>query len=206
MIAGLAKIVTDFFLKNNVIDREDTDVYQYGNEIIISSLFDLLIVLVVGLIYNALINSLLFFVPFFLLRSFSGGYHANTYLKCKIVFLINISLSLFLSTYASSVYEIYSLVLLLLFSIFVIWGFAPIENENKPLSEEEIIINSKRSKIIGIILFVSIIITYYYNKNISLSLLLSFFSVAVGMIIEYFRKGASRKRINTRVAKKNTSV
>lgn len=56
MITALARIVTDFFLKYKAINNEDADIYQYGNEIIISSVIDLLIVFILGLIYKELLN------------------------------------------------------------------------------------------------------------------------------------------------------
>lgn len=189
MITGLAKIATDFFLKYGVIDSEDSEIYQYGNEIIISSILDLIIVFVMGVIFSALTNSLLFFATFLLLRSFSGGYHADSYWKCKIIFIINLALMLFLLANVDRLYQINFMVLVLFFSILIVWKLAPIENEGKPLSEEDIRINSKRSKIISIILSIIIVTTYVFNRNVSLSLLLSFFSVSVGMIIEFFRKG-----------------
>ena len=106
MITALARIVTDFFLKYKAINNEDADIYQYGNEIIISSVIDLLIVFILGLIYKELLNAVLFFISFLLLRTFGGGYHANTYLKCKIIYIIDISVVLFLSKYAVFIYNL----------------------------------------------------------------------------------------------------
>ncbi len=191
MIAKLAEIVTVFYLKNFVIDPDEADMYQYGNEIMISSLLDLLIVIGVGLVFGKLINSVLFFLFFLLLRSFTGGYHADTYFKCKIIFLINICLSVYLSGYEYKFYSLYLLIVLIVFSFLVITKMSPIENENKPLSKEEIRINSIRSKIVSSVLVVLIFAMYFFNKSISLSLLLSFFSVAVGVIIGYVKKGGS---------------
>lgn len=191
MIARFAKVVTDFFLFHGVIRPDEIEIYQYGNEIIISSFLDFLIVFVLGLVFNKIICAFLFFLAFILLRSFSGGYHAETYMKCKIIFMINLSIVLYVLLYAEDIYRPYMLVILLLFSLIVVWRLSPIENENKPLSNEEVLMNAKRSKYIIVLQGVIILITYRINKDISLSLLLSIFSVAVGMIIEYFIKGGT---------------
>ncbi len=191
MINAFAKIVTDFFLENRVIDSDDAETYQYGNEIIISSIIDLLIVIILGLIYKELLNAALFFISFLLLRTFGGGYHADTYLKCKIIYTIDISLILFLSKYASLIYNLYIMFLILIFSFTVFFSIAPIENSNKRLSKTEIEKNSQKSKVVSIILCLAIGVAYYYNKGISLTLLLTFFSVSAAMIIEYLRKGGT---------------
>ena len=191
MINAFAKIVTDFFLENRVIDSDDAETYQYGNEIIISSIIDLLIVIILGLIYKELLNAALFFISFFLLRTFGGGYHADTYLKCKIIYTIDISLILFLSKYASLIYNLYIMFLILIFSFTVFFSIAPIENSNKRLSKTEIEKNSQKSKVVSIILCLAIGVIYYYNKGISLTLLLTFFSVSAAMIIEYLRNGGT---------------
>lgn len=191
MINAFAKIVTDFFLENRVIDSDDAETYQYGNEIIISSIIDLLIVIILGLIYKELLNAALFFISFLLLRTFGGGYHADTYLKCKIIYTIDISLILFLSKYASLIYNLYIMFLILIFSFTVFFSIAPVENSNKRLSKTEIEKNSQKSKVVSIILCLAIGVAYYYNKGISLTLLLTFFSVSAAMIIEYLRKGGT---------------
>ena len=191
MITALARIVTDFFLKYKAINNEDADIYQYGNEIIISSVIDLLIVFILGLIYKELLNAVLFFISFLLLRTFGGGYHANTYLKCKIIYIIDISVVLFLSKYAVFIYNLHTMILISMFSTTVIFFLAPIENPYKPLSESETVKNARKSKVLSVILCLMIIVLYRINKEISLTLLLTYFSAAAAMIIEYLRKGGT---------------
>ena len=191
MITALARIVTDFFLKYKAINNEDADIYQYGNEIIISSVIDLLIVFILGLIYKELLNAVLFFISFLLLRTFGGGYHANTYLKCKIIYIIDISVVLFLSKYAVFIYNLHTMILISMFSTTVIFSLAPIENPKKPLSESETVKNARKSKVLSVILCLMIIVLYRINKEISLTLLITYFSAAAAMIIEYLRKGGT---------------
>lgn len=189
MIAGLARVVTDFFLRYGAIDKRDAEIYQYGNEIIISSVIDLLIVFIIGAIFNGIIYSILFFVPFFLLRKSSGGYHAESYFKCKLIFTLNILIILLLINQTDLIYNLYSMILLLSFSVTVIVAAAPIESNNKPLTEKDIQNNSKKAKITVSLISLLILIVYNIDRGISLTLLLSLFSVSVAMIIELIRKG-----------------
>lgn len=189
MITGLARIVTNFFLRYGAIDKHDAEIYQYGNEIVISSVIDLLILFIIGVIFKKVLYSILFFVPFFLLRKSSGGYHADSYFKCKLIFSLNITIVLLLIDQADVIYNLYSMILLLAFSITVIFATAPIESKNKPLSKEENQNNSKKAKITASLISILILIIYKDNKCISLTLLLSLFSVSAAMIIEIIMKG-----------------
>lgn len=188
MIYRLADIVTDFFVKNEVISKDDREVYQYGNEIIISSAIDIAILISLGLIFNILLYLMAFWIVFFLLRAFGGGYHAKSYLKCKVIFILNVLAVVGLMNSTENFYNVYSMLLLLLFSQTVVFATAPIENINKPLDEQDIKRNRIRCRMCSLATGILVLITYYFNTKLSILLLLASVSVSVAMIIEYLRK------------------
>lgn len=188
MIVYLARLITEFFIRYGVIDKDDQEIYQYGNEIVISTVFDFLILFGFGLLFKDVINVFLFWIAFFILRKFGGGYHADTYLRCKIVFSINIFIVLIMMHYEEYIYNIYLMVSLTLLSCLVIFLFAPIENKNKPLSESEIKRNAIRCRVCSSIVAAFSIVLYYNYTEISFTLVLAHFSVAFAMIFEVFRK------------------
>ena len=99
MVHRLSKMIANFLLHKNVISETEIDIYIYGYETIILGIIDFFIVLIVGLIFNQFITMLIFFTMFISVRLYTGGYHANTVLKCKAVF-ISICISLvFLSEF-----------------------------------------------------------------------------------------------------------
>lgn len=188
MITHIARMVTVFLLKHNSIDESSIDIYQYGNEVIISSLIDVIIVIAIGVLFNELGQAVAFFITFFALRCFTGGYHANTYFKCKLVFVINILLVLCI-IHQQKLYNIYSLTLICLFSVIVVFALAPIDNNNKPLTKLEKKTNSNKARFIVLSTTIIIYILYYYTRITSFTMLLALFSVTIAMIIEYTRKG-----------------
>lgn len=117
----------------------------------------------------------------------------ETYRNIIIAFVtsIDISVVLFLSKYAVFIYNLHTMILISMFSTTVIFFLAPIENPNKPLSESETVKNARKSKVLSVILCLMIIVLYRINKEISLTLLLTYFSAAAAMIIEYLRKGGT---------------
>ena len=89
MYAKLAIAITNFFILHQVIPEEEKDNYAFGYEVMISESFYILIMLIISVITGSLIESLLFFIGFFVFRKLAGGYHASTYLKCHIIYAIN---------------------------------------------------------------------------------------------------------------------
>ncbi len=188
MITYLAKRITEFFISYDVIKKEDREIYQYGNEIIISSLLDFFILLAFAIGFNDFVNVILFWIVFFILRKFGGGYHAGTYLKCKIVFSVNIFIVMIIMHDFKYVYNIYLLILMTVFSCVSIFLLAPVDNENKPLSETEKRINALKCRILLVLVCISSFLLFDCFSEISLILGLAHFSVAFAMIFEVVRK------------------
>ncbi len=88
MITCLSKYVSRFLCNKHIINSDEVDIYQYGFEIIISTVAGMIISLVVGVIFQLFYISLVYYTIFVTVRQFTGGYHAKTYLECNIVFSI----------------------------------------------------------------------------------------------------------------------
>ena len=73
---------------NDIVDDETSQVCQYGFEIIISTLAGFLLVVIIGLCCRELLSAILFYALFIGVRLSTGGYHADTLGKCKIVFIM----------------------------------------------------------------------------------------------------------------------
>ena len=131
-----------------VIDKEYEDVYVYGLELIFSFLISTSIILTIGIVLKQVIPTLTFLVTFILIRQFTGGYHANSYLMCKICTVTCYALSVFLANAVPI--SAFSFMVLLAIGCLVICLFGPIENIHKPLTSEE----KKKHKVTGLSLFI----------------------------------------------------
>lgn len=169
MIQQIASSVSARWISKNIISEEYREVYQYGLELMISSLIGILLISIVGIIFFSIVDSLIFIIVFCLVRSRSGGYHANSYLKCNITTVATFAASALIA-YNVSIPE-------LSFSIVAIVGFiillllSPIENEYKPIDKED----RPKHKILSIILFEGFAIFSF--------LLFEFYSIESKMII-----------------------
>lgn len=147
MLYKTAKKIADRLLLRQVISEETFDICVYGLELLLSSLFSVSIIFIVGCAINRFFETISFLVVFILLRSFSGGYHANTYAKCSVITFIVYGFVMLFSAFMHV--NLFLYVLLLFIGAIVLYLKAPIENPNKEITEQD----KKKYKIISILLF-----------------------------------------------------
>lgn len=184
MITELSKRISLFLCEKDIVTKETVEVYQYGFEVIISTLIGFFITILIGVAFHMIVVSLLYYFVFVVLRQFTGGYHADTYLKCNLIFAATTTFIFGMARIAEKGY--YSIgfhVLLLFFAVITIWFKVPVENKNKPLSEKE----KKRSHSISVIITLILvgISGFLYGKSILLSAIIAFtlFVIAAMVII-----------------------
>ena len=114
------------------------------------------------------------------IRVYTGGYHADSFIVCKIVFLL-ICLMLILSS-KIKVYFIPMLSVITFYNITVLC-LAPVENVNKLLTEDEKNKYRKISIWLSIAWSVIAVITYFIFIDICRSIMLTAFIVAFLMIV-----------------------
>lgn len=181
MITSMSKFVSHFLCKHDIINSDDIDIYQYGFEIIISTAIGFTLIILIGTILNMLPLSLIFYIIFVSLRKFTGGYHAKSYFKCNLVFVSIYLFTIFMTkiTIISEQYNFFVNTLLLVVVSLTVWRYAPIENPNKPLDEEQRKINHKYSIISTAILSAVSCGLYFYFPQVAVVIAYTLGSVAM---------------------------
>ena len=128
---GLAKRL----MLHGVIGNDVLDIYVYGFELLLSFLFSTTTIVIAGCVMNKIMETIAFLTVFILLRSFTGGYHADTYAKCSITTFLLYGLVMLFSVYIQVGFIFY--VALMMIGMIVLFIKAPVENPNKELSEQE---------------------------------------------------------------------
>ena len=80
--------IVNIFIKNNIINKDDADIYRYGLFVILYNGFLIIDILLLGTIFNQLKFTCLFIIFWTPYRIFIGGSHCSTPIKCCIVFNI----------------------------------------------------------------------------------------------------------------------
>ena len=94
MFAAIANKITNHLICKKVIKDEDREIYQYGLEQFFPTLLNIATVLLLGIIFGEIYQCIVLTLSFMALRSYSGGYHASTSLRCYFLTVMSISTAL----------------------------------------------------------------------------------------------------------------
>lgn len=195
MFKSYASKITSFLIENKEIEQEDYEVYKYGFEVLIAFILNISIVLIIGLLFNKVFYSIVFLVCYCPMRQFVGGYHANNYTKCLLIFILifilimNIPLNIDSQIYTFMIFIISTL------SYIGIFILAPLEHRNNPLTLSEIKKYKKISKILAGIVYISTLIFMKIDnlKELSVYTCSSLFWIntmlCLGILKSFFSKG-----------------
>lgn len=79
--------ILNFLTEQEAIGKADEvqDFYRYGIEITISSMLNIVLVLLMGALTGHLLESVIYLAVFIAVRVITGGYHADTYFRCNLL-------------------------------------------------------------------------------------------------------------------------
>ena len=171
---SVSKRLVEFFVANDIIKGEDKELYEYALSITISAVIHILTIVVLGIIFRLVVESIIFYLCFIAIRKFAGGYHAKTASTC---YLFSVLLSaILLIVLKLLIYNISYIIAVTVFtvsfiSLVCIWIMAPLDTENNPLSEKEKSVYKKVTRIIALIIFIVFLIFFFLNQyNIAISM------------------------------------
>ncbi|MBQ6230673.1 MAG: accessory gene regulator B family protein [Eubacterium sp.] len=134
MFAKIARSLTLWLKKHDAIEAELQDAYEYAIFNILHIIVPICIVICMGIAMNIFLESLLLFLPFLLIRKYSGGYHMKTARRC----LIGTSIMLFLCIIMARHLQVgFLFVMLVSFGVISLMINSPIDSDNRRLTTEE---------------------------------------------------------------------
>lgn len=185
MINYLSQSIAYFFIKKNIIPREEIDSYIYGFQIILISSINWGIILLIMLATGKIPETLLYMTSVILLRHHTGGYHASTHVKCSLLSISAYVLVLMAIYFFNfSVARTVSITLILV-SLAVIFKYAPMMHENNPVKEYSLYKHKQYSRILLLIIVALLTILLLIRKDsLALSLSLGTFQVCIFLWLE----------------------
>lgn len=178
----IAKFFTNKLIQWEIIKNEDYDLYHYGFWQGGIFVLNMLTVVIVGLLFQMLWQTIVFTIAYGLLRTSAGGYHARTQGSCHIFSIAMIIIVLSILKYLHWNPAIY-LPLAILASVFI-FILAPVEDSNKPLDALEQHVYQKRSRIILILLLLITLVFLAIGKSdIAHCLSISIIAVAIMLVL-----------------------
>lgn len=134
MIFWCSKSIAAWLIRHGVVQAEERELYEYAVHSLVLSLAPLVIVIIMGSFMGVVKESILFILPFMVIRKFSGGFHA----KHEWVCLVGSCGLLFLCvlTVSKLTYNI-ALGSVTLGAVMSLLFLSPIDSDNRRLSADE---------------------------------------------------------------------
>lgn len=179
-----ARMIVNFMIKQNAISSEPeyVDFYTYGVEITISSFLNIILVMMIGLLIHAFLESLIFLLVFISVRTFTGGYHADSYFRCNLLMCTSFIIIFILANTLCKAINLFYILLVFSLVLSIIIAFCPIENSNKPIPVENRLGLKVKGIIISTLFMVISVIELKNDLIISSTIMLTLLCIALLII------------------------
>lgn len=165
MFENIADDLAIMLVEKKIIKPENREFYFYGLQLAISKLFFFLVILVISLFTKTFFVSMAFVLMYSAIRQFSGGHHCQSEMSCFFVsILLYLIMILFydIDMYGGKIF----LCITTIISLLLILIFSPVEHKNKPLSTDERKKYGIISKIVAVVLTITMCVSLLLNINI----------------------------------------
>lgn len=137
MLHNSSNRIASFFVEKNIICAEQAPIYAYGVELILATILNTVVILSIGIFMGRFLETVLFLLTFAVIRSFAGGYHADTHLKCLLILVAVFLVNMLLLSLIPEKYILVVTISVALAGLLLIFFYAPVDHENKKFDEGE---------------------------------------------------------------------
>lgn len=187
----IINIAMNFLYRNkDDMDEEKAEIIKYGLELLFIKIIFFAATMVIGLFMHSFWQCIIFTTFFSKIRSFAGGYHANSRIQCFVQSMITfVTVLIILKLVKLYVMILIPVSILSIISSIIIFCFAPVDTENKRIDDEEFRIFKVKSRITMLIEIALAIIAYFIRfQSISCSVMLALIVTAILISIEIIKR------------------
>lgn len=195
MIKQLANSIASFLIRENVIEKDDVNIYSYGAEQVLINITTFLTVAIISSVFDIWLEAIFFFIGLMPIRLVAGGYHAKTAQRCNVlslfVFTVNMLFINLIEMYMTKGFV--SAICLLI--LWIIFSYAPVDHKNRVLENEDFIQGKRQSRFIALILVGFCIGMAWIQEKyqmISLSIMMGALTASISLIIGHIIRGGER--------------
>lgn len=147
MFQVVSEQITEFLIRNQVVQKDDRELYQFGIQQTLFIILNLSTTIAIGILCGMLWQSIVFIIAYIPLRHYSGGFHARTPINCY--FFSSIMVFTVLSVMKLFPVNCFICDIVILFSLLIIFILSPLADKNKPLNNEERTVYKRRVRMIS---------------------------------------------------------
>ena len=195
MIASMSQKLSSFFVKSGIIQSEEREVYDYGMQLVLSTVFSFLAVIIIAIVAQRILETAFYLIGFLPLRTMAGGYHARTHRNCFLILMATYALylTILFVTPAGWMFPLAAGAAAL--AVLLIFLLSPVADKNKPVTENETKVFQRKSRIAVMVYFaLTIAVGLLLNNTIyAFSLSLGMVSVALSLVAALIRNQITKE-------------
>lgn len=160
---------------------DENELYIFGVNQFLNMLLNILTALFIGILFGETLRIILFMLAYVPLRSYAGGWHSRTPLRCyifSVIMLIVVSIGMKYLSVAEWIYYV-----ILAVATLIVFVLSPVEDRNKPLDEIEYKVFKKRTMLITAAeLTVALLLKLLTLDNLFVAVIYSFFVLSLMLV------------------------
>lgn len=164
------------------LSENERELLKFGIESSLEIGINILASIVLLYIINMIPEGLFFFCVFIPIRMYSGGYHADTYIRCFMLSMVSL---LGVMILGSKIYIAWETALITItVQIVIIWRIAPVINAERPVSRREYqCFSDKLKKVLVLVEMIAVILVILKRQRFMNTLVLSLLLIIITLVI-----------------------
>ncbi|MDR1563414.1 MAG: accessory gene regulator B family protein [Oscillospiraceae bacterium] len=199
MVQALSRKLTDYLVTNERITEDQRELYEYGFIAFLEIASSTLAMIIIALVSGRIIESAGFLLGLIPIRNTAGGVHAKSFLVCFMSSVLIFILSLAVIDLTPEAWRLWVGAAACILSVILVFALAPIPNENKPLTQNELKRFKKMARVI-ILLISAAFISMVFFKGLNLAA----YSLSIGSCVAALTLPFARININKNQTKNQT--
>ncbi len=181
MFSVLAKAISSEMVNNEVIQPEDEPIYTYGIQQSFSIMLNLISTFAIAWLFHQLLATTILMLAFIPLRSFAGGFHASTPMRCYLLSVMAIIFQIFAIEQLLAFHD--ALIIWAMPALIILFTLVPVEDANKPLDQGEKIAFKRKTRQLSLLLGILLFVFVWFGFDLAATaIFVSLYSVAILVI------------------------
>lgn len=189
-----AEKIVATLIKNGKCKEEEKEIVIYGLQMGIEIFFNIITTIIIAILFGMVLETLVFSISFFFLRSYCGGIHARNGIECYFF-----SVATLITVLLVQKYDIISLLftgICLLFGTIIILLIAPIGDAKKPIDDiEKKVYKAKVHLILAVNILMFFIFSMLAAEHMMRSIVLSIVVVSISLILGKIKNNFCEKEV-----------
>lgn len=184
MIKKSAVRLVKWQIEKGILQEEQRTTYEYAYEVLMSKVVNIVIAVIIALMFHAPLIVATLLAVYIPMRTYAGGYHAETNLGCTVISATIVCVVCYLVQNIPSEVILPFNIMAGLAAAFIIGIFVPVAAAHKPLDEIEV----RRYRLRAYLMYFAGVClgaaAYYYGlEQISFTIFLAYMILATMLVI-----------------------